>query len=91
MSELSYPAHLDQIKALSLRDALIMSFDLETTGVNPQEARIVQIGVSYFYQGAPLQRRQELVNPLIPIPQGASDVHHIQMIWCVISHRSRRS
>ena len=77
MSELSYPAHLDQIKALSLRDALIMSFDLETTGVNPQEARIVQIGVSYFYQGAPLQRRQELVNPLIPIPQGASDVHHI--------------
>lgn len=77
MNELCRPNHRDQIKDLDLKDALIMSFDLETTGVNPQEARIVQIGVSYFYQGAPLQRRQELVNPLIPIPSGASDVHHI--------------
>lgn len=77
MSELNSPKHFEAIKGLQLRDALIMSFDLETTGVNPSEARIVQIGVSYFYQGAPLQRRQELVNPQVPIPPGASEVHHI--------------
>ena len=77
MSEINTPHHLEQIKALSLRDALIMSFDLETTGVNPQEARIVQVGVSYFYQGAPLRRHQELVNPQLPIPPGASEIHKI--------------
>jgi len=77
MSERETVDHLGRIEQLELKDALIMSFDLETTGVNPREARIVQIGVSYFYQGRPLQRRQELVNPLIPIPPGASEVHKI--------------
>jgi DNA polymerase III subunit epsilon len=71
------PQHEPQLRSLALTDALIMSFDLETTGVNPQEARIVQVGVSYFYQGRAIGKRQSLVNPQVPIPPQASEVHGI--------------
>jgi DNA polymerase-3 subunit epsilon len=60
-----------------LEDALLMCFDLETTGVNTQEDRIVQIGVSYFHKRRALQRHQQLINPGVPIPEGASGVHGI--------------
>jgi DNA polymerase-3 subunit epsilon len=77
MDTLTRITHEAQLRELSLNNALIMSFDLETTGVNPQEARIVQVGVSYFYQGRALQRNQSLVNPQIPIPEGAAAIHGI--------------
>lgn len=60
-----------------LEDALLLCFDLETTGVNPQEDRVVQIGVSYFHQRRALQRHQQLINPGVPIPEGAAGVHGI--------------
>jgi DNA polymerase-3 subunit epsilon len=54
-------------------------FDVETTGVNPMEDRIV----SAFFGSAPLgfgdfiYRREFLINPGIDIPEGASEVHGI--------------
>ena len=60
-----------------LEDALLMCFDLETTGVNTQEDRVVQLGVSYFHQGRSLNKHQQLINPGVPIPPGASAVHKI--------------
>ncbi len=60
-----------------LEDALLMCFDLETTGVNTQEDRVVQLGVSYLHQGRSLNKHQQLINPGVPIPPGASAVHKI--------------
>jgi len=53
----------------------LVLFDLEATGVNPQEARIVQIAaVKWIAQGLE-DWRSELINPGIPVPKDAAEVH----------------
>ena len=54
-----------------------MCFDLETTGVNVKDDRIVQLAVSYFHRGEIVQQHTQLINPGIPIPKGASEVHGV--------------
>lgn len=61
----------------SLRRDRIFVFDTETTGVDPAEDRVVELGAAYFEQGAFLSRRRNLVNPGRPIPPEASEVHGI--------------
>lgn len=59
----------------------IIFFDLETTGVDIITSRIVQIGcVKTVFENANfkvLDQKNILINPTIPIPKEASDVHHI--------------
>ncbi|TAD84218.1 MAG: 3'-5' exonuclease [Bacteroidetes bacterium] len=51
--------------------------DLETTGVNPGADRMVEIAiVKVMPDGTKLSKRK-LINPEMPIPKGASDVHGI--------------
>jgi DNA polymerase-3 subunit epsilon len=51
--------------------------DLETTGVNPGTDRIVEIAIiKVMPDGSKLPKRK-LINPEMPIPKGASDVHGI--------------
>ncbi len=52
-------------------------FDVETTGVDPLQDRIVQFGAARFAPGKPVERRSSLVNPGIPIPAAATAVHRI--------------
>lgn len=59
----------------------LTAFDVESTGVNTREARIVTGYVSTVLSRAE-KRRQSigasvLINPGVPIPQGATDVHGI--------------
>ena len=54
----------------------IVFFDLETTNADVNTARIVQIALIKIYNGE-RQFYKSLVNPLIPIPQEAIDVHGI--------------
>lgn len=55
----------------------IAFIDLETTGINISNDRIVEIAiVKIAVDGTKLVKRK-IINPLIPIPQGASDVHGI--------------
>jgi DNA polymerase-3 subunit epsilon len=62
----------------SLRDRTIFSFDIETTGLDPTADRIVQIGGVFYKGGARVgQRRLSLVNPGMPIPPSATEIHHI--------------
>lgn len=62
----------------SLRERTIFSFDIETTGLDPIADRIVQIGGVYYKAGARVgQRRLSLVNPGVPIPPAATEIHHI--------------
>lgn len=49
-------------------------FDLETTGTSTTKDRIVQLSAITYPS---LEKKKILINPTIPIPKGASDVHHI--------------
>ncbi|MGI9385380.1 MAG: DUF294 nucleotidyltransferase-like domain-containing protein [Methyloligellaceae bacterium] len=56
-----------------------VALDTETTGLNPQESRVIQLGAVKVCNGALLEDRcfDELVNPGVPIPQVTIDIHHI--------------
>jgi DNA polymerase III subunit epsilon len=51
--------------------------DLETTGVNISNDRIVEIAIVKVLPDDTRQVKRKLINPLMPIPSGASDVHGI--------------
>jgi DNA polymerase-3 subunit epsilon len=51
--------------------------DFETTGLDPQNDRIVEIGIACFDAGAITHMKHWLINPGIPIPEGARAVHGI--------------
>jgi DNA polymerase-3 subunit epsilon len=52
-------------------------FDLETTGINIINDRIVEIAVLKLLPNGNKEGKTWLVNPEMPIPKGASDVHGI--------------
>nr|BFD81980.1 3'-5' exonuclease [Streptomyces sp. Xyl84] len=56
---------------------LLIGFDLETTGTDPHEARIVTGAVIEVRAGEPLGRREWLADPGVPIPEDAVAVHGI--------------
>lgn len=59
-------------------DDELVVFDLETTGVNVQHDRVVTAHVGVLSaDGAVLNRADWLVNPGVPIPEGAAAVHGI--------------
>jgi len=51
--------------------------DLETTGVNPGIDRIVEIAIVKILPDGSRSVKRKLINPEIPIPKNASDVHGI--------------
>ncbi|MGV9562283.1 exonuclease domain-containing protein [Streptomyces sp. NPDC003480] len=56
---------------------LLIGFDLETTGTDPYEARIVTGAVIEVKDGQPLGRREWLADPGVEIPADAVAVHGI--------------
>ena len=64
-------------KTTSKESKGIVTFDLETTGVEPSTDRIVQIAVVRKGNDGTIDKKKVLLNPTIPIPKGASDVHGI--------------
>ena len=52
-------------------------FDLETTGLDVSKERIVQLAVVKINISGEREEKKVLVNPTIPIPKEASDVHGI--------------
>ncbi|MDE3235428.1 MAG: 3'-5' exonuclease [Bacteroidota bacterium] len=55
----------------------IAFIDLETTGVNISTDRIVEIAIVKISTDGSKQVKRKLINPQMPIPAGASDVHGI--------------
>src|SRR5690606_40645208 len=55
----------------------LIGFDLETTGTDPREARIVTGAVIEVREGEPTGRREWLADPGVPIPAEAVAVHGI--------------
>jgi DNA polymerase-3 subunit epsilon len=61
---------------LNLKNPLVF-FDLETTGVNANTDRIVEIAYLKVHPNGNEETKTFRVNPGIPIPKEASDIHHI--------------
>ncbi|MHB1685395.1 MAG: putative quorum-sensing-regulated virulence factor [Bacilli bacterium] len=61
----------------SLKDTRFLLLDVETTGLDLREDRIVQIALVSVLGGAVKLVYNTLVNPLRPIPSEVSAVHHI--------------
>lgn len=59
-----------------VKEARLAVFDVETTGIDTNESRVVEIGAAFLDSGV-WSRRKSRVNPGIPIPREASDVHGI--------------
>ncbi|OGH79210.1 MAG: hypothetical protein A2469_04250 [Candidatus Magasanikbacteria bacterium RIFOXYC2_FULL_40_16] len=55
----------------------IVFFDLEATGINIFEDRIVQIGAVKLFPDNTRTEHEWLVNPKIPIPKESSEIHGI--------------
>lgn len=58
-------------------DSTAICFDLETTGADVVKDRIVSIALSFLYPEGRRVDKYMLVNPGIPIPEGATEVHGI--------------
>ena len=67
----------ETIMKLELQRPLVF-FDLETTGVDIATARIVQIAMHRMEPDGSSMEYEQLVNPGIPIPPGATQVHGIR-------------
>lgn len=55
----------------------IIFFDLETTGINIANDRIVEISILKVFPNGNKESKTWLVNPVIEIPKEASDIHGI--------------
>ena len=54
-----------------------IAFDVETTGIEPDKDRIIEIGVVLFENGTPANEFQSLVQPGVEIPEKVSALTHI--------------
>ena len=52
-------------------------FDLETTGTNITQDRIIEIAVIKVLPGGEMQRKTNLINPTVPIPAESTAIHGI--------------
>lgn len=76
MSELNKSLENSEERELALERPLAV-LDTESTGLNPETARIVSISVLRIEPDGRRSLRSELINPGVPIPSGATAVHGI--------------
>jgi DNA polymerase III subunit epsilon len=62
---------------LNLRNPLCF-FDLETTGINITQDRIIEIAIIKMMPNGEVLRKRDLLNPTIPIPAESSAIHGIR-------------
>ncbi|MFO0686417.1 MAG: 3'-5' exonuclease [Sandaracinus sp.] len=86
-----YPGIADRLRVLARVVGLARGFapdtawarasfaviDFETTGLDPEVDRILEIGIAAFENGELVLSKNWLVNPTIPVPKESSDVHGI--------------
>jgi DNA polymerase-3 subunit epsilon len=61
---------------LNLNNPLLF-FDLETTGIDVARDRIVEIAAVKVFPDGKAEEKRRLINPTIPIPKEAQEIHHI--------------
>ena len=60
-----------------VKGTTFISFDTETTGLDPKTDRVLEVAVVKFRDGQLLEQRSWLINPGIPIDPLSTDVHGI--------------
>lgn len=70
-------ASVPEVSATRLEDAVLVAFDVETTGLSSKRDRIVEIGAVKFQGGREIARRNWLVHPDGPIPAAVQQIHGI--------------
>ncbi|MCR5581432.1 MAG: PolC-type DNA polymerase III, partial [Pseudobutyrivibrio sp.] len=64
-------------KGQSLRDNYVV-FDIETTGFNPRNCKIIEIGAVKIQNGEIVDRFSEFINPQVPIPYVITELTSIK-------------
>jgi DNA polymerase-3 subunit epsilon len=59
------------------KGAVFTAFDIETTGLEPRQDRIVEFGAVKFDRRGPICRYSALIDPGIPMPEAAARVNGI--------------
>lgn len=67
----------EHLRAAGLSKVTFSAVDIETTGLDPKNDRIVEIGVVKFRNGRKISVRSWLVNPGMPIPPSVVKIHGI--------------
>lgn len=62
---------------LSASEVLFVAFDTETTGLNPNQDRVLELGAVKFKNGAVVEEKSWLINPGRNIPYWVQRVHGI--------------
>lgn len=62
---------------MAWHEDLLVGFDLETTGTDPREARIVTAAVTEVKAGEPIRHRAWLADPGVPIPAETTAIHGV--------------
>ena len=62
---------------LNLKNPLVF-FDLETTGINVSKDRIVELAMLKVMPNGSTEKKVEVINPTIPIPEEAAMIHGIR-------------
>lgn len=69
--------HLRDMQSRGLFQNDVVAFDLETTGLNVGEDRIVEVCISRLDKNGKFTNYSTLIDPTIPIPKESSDTHLI--------------
>ena len=72
----TYKTQLDCVAVKELKKRYI-AFDVETSGLNPMNDRIVEVGAVLFEKGEIIKRYSTLVNSETFIPQNVTAINHI--------------
>ncbi|MCL2554746.1 MAG: 3'-5' exonuclease [Actinomycetia bacterium] len=62
---------------MAWHEDLLVGFDLETTGTDPRQARIVTAAVTEVKSGEPVRHRAWLADPGVPIPAETTAIHGV--------------
>lgn len=57
---------------------VLVALDLETTGLDPTDSHIIEIGAAKFHDGTLLETYSTLVNPAVSIPARVTDITGIR-------------
>lgn len=79
--------HQDIKKQLEKR---FIAFDVETTGLNPKEERIIELGAVLFENGQAVQKFNTLVNAEVEVSEFISNLTHITNEMLEINHEKKK-
>lgn len=68
---------LEDTKNEYLKNNTFVVYDLETTGISPEQCKIIDIGAFKIVNGKITEKFSTFVNPCMPIPEEASKINHI--------------